>query len=510
MDPNEALIIKAEGNFDEKKEIPSTGRKSHYPQSDIIMKDKYREDMEYLRNKGYEQKMIEKVYILLKPKTKEQAESLMTPVDGIYSHKFYVSKRSSNHLCVICGKTENFHKNKKINRTSLVGGLFTNARKSIQNTNLDVSLPEIGNNNEHICSICDAEISTTEYETNKLECNHLCCDECWYKYLCGRINEAKVSSIKCFSYKCETELSEEFIFDKIKQNESMIAKYKEFKFKSDIMKSSNKKFCPYPGCNSFIERNEGDSKYVQCEKGHKSCYVCLKEWHGKTECEEELEKDFQIWKQGKVIKRCPRCHFYTEKNKGCNHMTCAECEYQWCWLCEREYKKNHYEKGQCNGMQFVEADSVEEANETGRMSLYDNDGNYCCRCCCIEQCAETNWDYDFTSAYIALVALFVIGIPIAVGLAPLTVPIGVCIGGVSIGMSIYEFDETKGIIKCLFYLLNGLTNICIGIYCMGIGICVTMALWALVMVCPCTNPFFFAWFYLKGLEDSFQDYDDLY
>ena len=122
MDPNEALIIKAEGNFDEKKEIPSTGRKSHYPQSDIIMKDKYREDMEYLRNKGYEQKMIEKVYILLKPKTKEQAESLMTPVDGIYSHKFYVSKRSSNHLCVICGKTENFHKNKKkkIERVLLV------------------------------------------------------------------------------------------------------------------------------------------------------------------------------------------------------------------------------------------------------------------------------------------------------------------------------------------------------------------------------------------------------
>ena len=37
------------------------------------------------------------------------------------------------------------------------------------------------------------------------------------------------------------------------------------------------------------------------EKGHKSCYVCLKEWHGKTECEEKLEKDFQIWKEGKVI-----------------------------------------------------------------------------------------------------------------------------------------------------------------------------------------------------------------
>ena len=80
MDPNETLIIKEEGNLDENKERPSTARKSYYPQSDSIMKDKYRKDMEYLRNKGYEQKMIEKVYILLKPKTKEDAEKLMTPV----------------------------------------------------------------------------------------------------------------------------------------------------------------------------------------------------------------------------------------------------------------------------------------------------------------------------------------------------------------------------------------------------------------------------------------------
>ena len=116
-------------------------------------------------------------------------------------------------------------------------------------------------------------------------------------------------------------------------------------------------------------------------------------------------------------------------------MTCAEYEYQWCWLCEEEYKTGHYERGQCNGKQFIEADSVEEANEI-RLPLYYDDGNYCCRRCCIEQCAETNWDYDFTCAYITLVSLIVIGIPIAAGLAPLTVPIGVCIGGVSIGKSI--------------------------------------------------------------------------
>ena len=108
--------------------------------------------------------------------------------------------------------------------------------------------------------------------------------------------------------KCETELTETFITQKIIRDISLFQKYKAFQLKAEIMKSPNKKFCPYPGCG----------------------YVCLKKWHGKGQCEEELEKDFQIWKVGKVIKRCPQCHFYTEKNKGCNHMTCPECQYQWC------------------------------------------------------------------------------------------------------------------------------------------------------------------------------------
>ena len=31
-------------------------------------------------------------------------------------------------------------------------------------------------------------------------------------------------------------------------------------------------------------------------------------------CNEELDKDFQLWKKDKIIKRCPKCRFYTEKN----------------------------------------------------------------------------------------------------------------------------------------------------------------------------------------------------
>ena len=49
---------------------------------------------------------------------------------------------------------------------------------------------------------------------------------------------------------------------------------------------------------------------------------------------------------------------YTEKNEGCNHMTCISCKYQWCWLCEGEYRYGHYDSGKCKGLQFARADNL--------------------------------------------------------------------------------------------------------------------------------------------------------
>ena len=41
-------------------------------------------------------------------------------------------------------------------------------------------------------------------------------------------------------------------------------------------------------------------------------------------------------------------------------MTCTECKYQWCWLCEGEYKDGHFRTGQCNGLQFAKINFLSE------------------------------------------------------------------------------------------------------------------------------------------------------
>ena len=39
-------------------------------------------------------------------------------------------------------------------------------------------------------------------------------------------------------------------------------------------------------------------------------------------------------------------------------MTCVNCQYQWCWLCEGEYKYGHYDRGNCKGKQFLEFKNI--------------------------------------------------------------------------------------------------------------------------------------------------------
>jgi hypothetical protein len=163
--------------------------------------------------------------------------------------------------------------------------------------------------------------------------------------------EGKVDKIKCMNHGCNEILSKEFILKHISGHDILVEKYNKFLRRDEILNDKNKKLCPNPDCDSFLEKSE-ISKYVKCENGHEFCFECLKPPHGDKKCDTGLEKNFLKFAKGHQLKRCPRCQIYTEKNKGCNHMTCVNCQYQWCWLCEGEYNYGHYDRGICKGQLF--------------------------------------------------------------------------------------------------------------------------------------------------------------
>ena len=70
-------------------------------------------DIMLLEDMGYEKKMINKIYILLRPENMETAIEYMTEIDGIYQHDFFDNnyKSKNKDLCFICKKSRRFHIN---------------------------------------------------------------------------------------------------------------------------------------------------------------------------------------------------------------------------------------------------------------------------------------------------------------------------------------------------------------------------------------------------------------
>ena len=327
-------------------------------------------DVELLKSMGFDKQMINKVYIILRPENIERAVDYMTEIDGIYQHDFISSNNSNGQtVCFICKKPKQNHLD-YIPDDLLIEAHNNDLNNNAHNVNIEQNdfIQENNNNNNNNfvddynineCEVCYEEINEKDKEINSMKCGHLFCTHCWFNYLKTAITEAKVEQIKCMDHECKEILSEEFILNHISENQNLIEKYNKFKKRAEIIKDKNKKICPKPDCDSFLKKSN-KSKYVECENGHKYCFDCLNPPHGTKQCDQNLENQFLKWKKGKRVKRCPRCQMYTEKNEGCNHMTCVSCKYQWCWLCEGEYKYDHYRSGRCDGQQFTKADSLNE------------------------------------------------------------------------------------------------------------------------------------------------------
>lgn len=332
--------------------------------------EKYKADIKILINLGYDSKLVKKVFTFLKPNDINDALDYMEERNGIYQHEF-MEKHGEKNKCFICGgiasKHINYYNNNgeqsnnqynqsnndfiiKINNINEINNLGTN--------NNTIDSTDDGNSSSikrtiFICLLCEDEISEKEKDENTLKCNHLFCSECYLNYLKDKIIENKVSKITCMQNKCPQILDDDFIINHLQNDERLIKKYKKFKSRNDLYSQPDVKFCPVKDCESYA-RKKGDNKYVTCLNGHNFCFNCSKPWHEKKKCSDEIDKDFNKWKKNKIVKRCPKCRMWTEKNHGCNHMTCAECHHQWCWICGRKYRPGHYDLGGgCSGLQFT-------------------------------------------------------------------------------------------------------------------------------------------------------------
>jgi IBR domain, a half RING-finger domain len=129
-----------------------------------------------------------------------------------------------------------------------------------------------------------------------------------------------VKAIKCADSGCK----QEYTPDDIRKfgSKEIYEKYLKFKENIDVNMNPNLRWCPRPDCNNYVKKGKKGNQ-VKCECGYEICFKCGMQWHGKSKCEDVVDKDFFGWASGNGnIGNCPKCKARVEKISGCNHMTC--------------------------------------------------------------------------------------------------------------------------------------------------------------------------------------------
>ena len=223
-----------------------------------------------------------------------------------------------------------------------------------------------------------------------LSCRHNFCSRCWKNYLYVQIQSGRADYLTCPSSECNVlvpvDVIESFVSPRVAR------KYLKFDQNAleDSLENSSVRQCPYPDCQSVVKMSESEklnwkeslkisppvSKGVDCGKFHFFCWECgspeshaplscslWQQWL--TRCEEvaasgggKLSKNELSWLITNS-RQCPNCHLVIQKTDGCNHVKCAKCHFDFCWVCLRNWKTHSSSSGgyfYCNRYEPIETD----------------------------------------------------------------------------------------------------------------------------------------------------------
>ncbi|XP_030749714.1 E3 ubiquitin-protein ligase RNF19A-like [Sitophilus oryzae] len=201
------------------------------------------------------------------------------------------------------------------------------------------------------CPLCLAELSPEDF-CELSGCSHRACISCFQQYLRVEITESRVC-IAC--PECLEPMHPNEIRD-ILNNPALFEKYEDFMVRRVLAVDPDTRWCPAPDCSFAVIASECAScPKLRCERpGCDSyfCYHCKAEWHPNQTCDAARAQRSPNIRSSSIaysldrddIKPCPRCQVLIVKmdDGSCNHMMCAVCGAEFCWLCMKEINDLHF------------------------------------------------------------------------------------------------------------------------------------------------------------------------
>eukprot|EP00591_Stephanopyxis_turris_P002873 CAMPEP_0195523328 /NCGR_PEP_ID=MMETSP0794_2-20130614/22352_1 /TAXON_ID=515487 /ORGANISM="Stephanopyxis turris, Strain CCMP 815" /LENGTH=566 /DNA_ID=CAMNT_0040653301 /DNA_START=138 /DNA_END=1838 /DNA_ORIENTATION=+ len=188
------------------------------------------------------------------------------------------------------------------------------------------------------CSIC-CEDDLHPSQMLAMPCNHEFCRDCWNGFLdCAISGGPSCVRSLCPAEKCTEAVTEEEVAAAAPELKS---KFERYQLRSFVEMNDMCRWCPGPGCTQVaMSGSAGLGGIADCDCGTRFCLRCGEEPHAPASCGEltlwkekcKNESETANWILANT-KPCPKCSSRIEKNQGCNHMSCQQCKYEFCWIC---------------------------------------------------------------------------------------------------------------------------------------------------------------------------------
>jgi ariadne-1 len=183
------------------------------------------------------------------------------------------------------------------------------------------------------CQVCYERMAASDAH-NCPTCHGVFCVSCVRWYMEYKILEGEVSEKKlvCPAPQCMRALPHDFIQTHVAP--ATYAKYLQYRENQQ----PGVRFCPRPGCCKKIQEPLFTTTRRACcaACGHESCMKCGEAFHLVATCRRQ-EKRYGQWRTRSNVHKCPSCKSDIEKQGGCAHMRCFQCDAEFCWSCLRPW-----------------------------------------------------------------------------------------------------------------------------------------------------------------------------
>ena len=196
-----------------------------------------------------------------------------------------------------------------------------------------------------VCSIC-FDAPDPPGTLRSLRCGHGFCDGCWGQLLCVALDRGPA----CIHDKCPHPECEETITGGVwlaTLPPDGRRKLERLALRSFVESNSLIAFCPAAKCGRAAAHTQprAPPELVGCACGTSYCVLCSEPAHWPLSCARKakwhalLNQSPDAQAIMALTRPCPKCGVRTQRAHGCYHITCTQCNIEWCWGCGQTGKR---------------------------------------------------------------------------------------------------------------------------------------------------------------------------